>query len=1217
MSPTDTLFELLSRRILVLDGAMGTMLQAQGLGEEDFRGDRFRDHPVPLAGCNDLLVLTQPELVSSIHDRYLAAGADIIETNTFNATPIALADYGLGDHAREINRAAAELAVRAARRWTRADPSRPRFVAGSVGPTNRTASISPDVERPEARAIEFDALVAAYREQIHGLVEGGVDLLLFETAFDVLNLKAALYAAQESFEGGTPRVPLAASLTITDRSGRTLTGQTLEAAWVSIAHLPLSAVGLNCALGPEQLAPHVEELSRLAPLPLLCYPNAGLPNEMGGYDLEPSRMADQLAEFAREGWVNVVGGCCGTTDEHIRAIRSAVEGVPPRRPPQPRRLTQLSGLEAYTIYPGGNLTIIGERTNVTGSRRFARLVRDGEFEKALEVARQQVKGGANVLDVNMDEGLLDAEAAMTTFLRLLVADPEVARVPVMIDSSRFPVIEAGLKCLAGKAVVNSLSLKDGEEEFRRRARIVRRHGAAVVVMAFDEEGQATTAERKVAIAERACRILIDEIGFPPEDVIVDPNILTVATGIDEHNDYAVAFLEAVREIKRRLPGVKTSGGVSNISFAFRGNDAVREAMHAAFLYHAVRAGLDMAIVNAGQLAVYEEIEPELRDRVEDVLLNRRPDATERLIAYAQRAQRTAKTARSDDAWRNQPLEKRLEHALVGGITAYLEQDLEEALRRYKRPLEIIEGPLMKGMNVVGDLFGSGKMFLPQVVKSARVMKKAVSFLEPYLQAGRDGPPAARGRVLLATVKGDVHDIGKNIVGVVLGCNGFDVIDLGVMVPAERIVEEARRSRADVVGLSGLITPSLDEMVHVAEEMERKGLRVPLLIGGATTSRKHTALRIAPAYGGPTIHVPDASRAADVVARLLDRDRRAELVEANREQAARFQERGRTSRPALLTLAAARERRPPLERSPAPAPPFLGARPVESVGVAALIPYIDWTPFFHVWELRGTYPSILDDPRYGDTARELHAAARALLEEIAAREWLRPRGAWGFFRARSDGDDVVVFDPEHPGRKLARFHFLRQQRDKGPESVQWCLADFVADAGDDHIGLFAVTAGEGLDELVQRFRADHDEYRIIMAKALADRLAEAFTEKLHADARRAWYAPHETLAPGELHRGGYRGIRPAPGYPACPDHSEKRTLFRLLEAESRAGIRLTESCAMTPAASVCGYYFAHPESRYFAVGEIGRDQLEDYAARKGIEPDEAARWLSSNLARDAD
>jgi len=1225
MSASDTkriLDRILRERIVVLDGAMGTMLQAEGLDEAAFRGRRFAEHPRDLRGANDVLCLTQPDVVFGVHRRYLEAGADVIETNTFNATAISLADYGLDDHAREINRAAAEIAVRAAREFAARDPDRPRFVAGSIGPTTRTASLSPDVADPGFRAVSFDDLRDAYLEQVLGLIEGGADLLAPETAIDTLNLKAALFAIETAFERTGRRLPVLASLTVVDRSGRTLSGQTLEAAWISVAHADLFSVGLNCALGPDEMEPYVEEAARLSSTWVHCYPNAGLPNEMGGYDLSPERMAETLRGFAGEGWLNLVGGCCGTTDAHVRAIAEAVRGLAPRRRGTPARTTRLSGLEPLVLRDDSNFTMIGERTNVTGSRRFARLVRDGDFEGAVEVARQQVAGGANVLDVNMDEGLLDSEAAMTRFLRLLAAEPDVARIPVMVDSSRWSVLEAGLKCLQGKGIVNSISLKEGEDAFVDQARTIRRYGAAVVVMAFDEHGQAVDVERKVAICERAYRILVDRVGFPPEDIVFDPNVLTVATGIEDHAAYGRAFIEAVREIKRRCPGARTSGGISNVSFAFRGNDVVREAMHAAFLYHAIDAGLDMGIVNAGQLTVYDDIPADLRERVEDVLLDRRPDATERLVEFAGTVDARGRERVRDEAWRDGTVEDRLKHALVHGVVEHVVDDVDEALARYGRPLAVIEGPLMAGMNVVGDLFGAGRMFLPQVVKSARVMKKAVARLEPHMEAERaaGGGDAAKGSVLLATVKGDVHDIGKNIVGVVLACNGYRVHDLGVMVPADRILREAVETGADVVGLSGLITPSLDEMVHVAREMRRHGLDRPVLIGGATTSKKHTAVRIAPEAGSPVVHVPDASRATEVLAGLLSPDRRATFVArvASEYRELREAHEGRSA-VELLAFDEARarhgRREPPASSVDRPA--FVGVRELPDEPLDVLAPFIDWTPLFHTWELRGRFPAILDDPKVGAVARELYDSARRMLDDIVAGGLLRARGAYGLFRAASDGEDVVVYADGDGTVERCRLHFLREQRVKRDGLPNRCLADWIAPADSgipDWIGAFAVTAGEGLDALVERHQRDHDDYGAILAKALADRLAEAFAESLHARARADFgYGRDERLTPDDLIRERYRGIRPAPGYPACPDHTEKAALFDLLDATARTGIRLTESYAMDPPASVSGWYFGHADARYFTVGPIGRDQVRAYARRKGWTVAEAERWLAPNLA----
>ena len=1220
MSAEARLRRLLGERLLVLDGAMGTMIQGHGLTEADFRGARFADHPKDLKGANDLLVLTKPDVIEGIHRDYLEAGADIVETCSFNANGISMADYGLVPLVYELNVAAAAVARKAVDTFVRAHPGREAFVAGSIGPTNRTASLAIDVANPRKRETRFDDFVAAYREQVRGLLDGGVDVLLVETVFDTLVAKAALYAIEELFEARGARLPVMLSVTITDRSGRTLSGQMVEAFWNSVSHLPLLSVGINCALGAREMRPYLEELSAIAPVFVSAYPNAGLPNAFGGFDETPAMMAADLRGFAEEGWVNVVGGCCGTTPAHIRAIAEAVAGLPPRKIPSVTPTLRLSGLEPFTIRPDSNFTMVGERTNVTGSPKFAKLIVAGDYEGALAVARQQAEGGANLLDVNMDEGMLDAPAAMTEFLNLLSAEPDIAKLPVMIDSSKWEVLEAGLKCLQGKGVVNSISLKEGEAAFLDHARQIRRYGAAVVVMAFDEEGQATTAERKVAIARRAYRLLTETAGFPPEDLIFDPNVLTVGTGIEEHAGYGLAFLEAIRRIKAELPHVRTSGGISNVSFSFRGNNVVREAMHSAFLYHAIRAGLDMGIVNAGQLAVYEEIPKELLERVEDVLLDRRPDATERLVAFAETVQRGEKAVVKADAWRSLPVEERLAHALVHGVVDHVEADTEEARNKYSRPLAVIEGPLMAGMNVVGDLFGSGKMFLPQVVKSARVMKRAVAYLQPFLEAEKTaGEARTQGKVLLATVKGDVHDIGKNIVGVVLACNNYAVVDLGVMVPADRILAAIRKERPDVVGLSGLITPSLDEMVHVGREMERARVGVPLLIGGATTSPLHTAVKIAPTYSGAVVHVLDASRAAGVVSSLLSEEQRAGFAAENRGRQETFRRghEAKSARP-LLSLAEARAKGPRFdwERADIPVPAFTGVRTIEDEPLTGLLPFIDWSPFFHAWELRGRYPQILDDPEVGPKAKELFDDARRLLDEIVERRLLRARGVWGFFPANTVGDDVELFTDAARSHLLATFSMLRQQAPRSDGLPQLSLADFVAPRASgraDHLGAFAVTAGHGADELATRFASAHDDYDAIMVKALADRLAEAFAEKLHKEARDAWgYGKGESLGADDLLRERYRGIRPAAGYPACPDHTEKRTLFSILSATEKAGITLTENFAMHPAASVSGLYFSHTEAKYFAVGRIGKDQVEEYARRKGMSLAEAERWLAPNL-----
>jgi len=1223
-----TLETLTAQRILVLDGAMGTMIQAFGLGEDDFRGEDFVAHGRDLKGCNDLLSLTRPEAIESIHRGFLEAGADILSTNTFNANRISLADYALESRVRDINLAAAACARRAIARFGDAFSSGPRFVAGSLGPTNRTASLSPDVNDPGYRAVTFDDLVVAYREQAAAMVEGGVDLLLAETTFDTLNLKACLFALEDLFEQQGKRLPVMISVTITDRSGRTLSGQTLEAFCISVSHADAFSIGINCALGPKHMRPFVEELSAISPWRTSCHPNAGLPNEFGGYDETPEEMAAVLGEFAANGWLNVVGGCCGTTPEHVRAIAQAVEGMPPRTPPEIEPLSRFSGLEPLVLRPESPLIMIGERTNVSGSRKFARLVREERLDEAVSIARQQVEGGANVIDVNLDDALLDGDAMMPRFLNLIAAEPDVARVPVMIDSSKWSILEAGLKCVQGKAIVNSISLKEGEESFLRQARLVRRYGAACVVMMFDERGQAVDVEHKVEIARRAYHLLTEKVGMPASDVIFDPNILTVGTGIEEHNRYALNFIEATRRIKQLFPEVKVSGGVSNISFSFRSNEAVRRAMHSAFLYRAIRAGLDMAIVNAGQLDVYEEIDPELLERVEDVLLDRRPDATERLIEFAESVKdRPSPTESEKLAWREAPVEKRLGHALVQGIVDYVEADVEEARRAYPSCLAIIEGPLMDGMQVVGDLFGAGKMFLPQVVKSARVMKKAVAYLLPFMEEEKRQTGAslgARGTIVLATVKGDVHDIGKNIVGIVLACNNFRIVDLGVMVPCETVLQTALDEGADLIGLSGLITPSLDEMAHVAREMQRRGFSLPLLIGGATTSAKHTAVKIAPQYNHTTIHVADASRSVGVVERLIRPESRAKLDAENRAEQRKLVEAFQRRRPAnLISYREACARRFATDWSTVdlPKPAFTGPRVLDDYPLDDLVAYVDWSPLFMAWELRGKYPRIFDDAKVGEQARRLFDDAQRLLERIVAEKWLRARGVYGFWPAAAEGDDILLYRDDDRQVELARLHTLRQQWQRKGQDAFYALADFIApiESGrTDHLGAFAVTAGIGVPERVARFEADHDDYNAIMTKALADRLAEAFAERLHKIARDDWgYGRDEQLTNDDLVAERYRGIRPAPGYPAQPDHTEKRILFDLLDVEANAGIRLTETLAMTPAASVCGLYFAHPKARYFSVDRITRDQVESYARRKGMTVKEVERWLAGNLGYDAE
>ena len=1221
----------LEKRILVLDGAMGTMLQRLKLTEDDFRGERFRNHGQPLKGNSDLLVLTQPEAVAGIHAQYFEAGADIVETNTFTATTISQADYGLSHLAYELNVEGARLARRIADEWTAKTPDKPRFVAGSMGPTNRTLSISPDVNNPAFRASTFDEMRAAYREQARGLIDGGCDLLLLETIFDTLNAKAALIGIEDAFADTGVRLPLMISVTITDRSGRTLSGQTLDAFYVSIEHARPFSVGLNCALGAREIRPYLAELARIATCYVSCHPNAGLPNAFGAYDESPEETGNLLREFAESGFVNIIGGCCGTTPEHIRQVADAVAGIPPRPIPAPETtpfhgLPRFSGLETLVIGPDSNFQMIGERTNVTGSKKFERLVRARDWAGAASVALEQVRGGANILDVNMDEGMLDSEACMTEFLQYIATEPEIARLPIMIDSSKWSVIEAGLKCVQGKAIVNSISLKEGEADFLEKARKVRSYGAAMVVMAFDERGQADTVERKVEICERAYKLLTGQAGVDPSDIIFDPNVLAIATGLEEHNDYAKNFIEATKLIKQRCPGVKVSGGISNLSFSFRGNDVVREAIHAAFLYHAIQAGLDMGIVNAGQLAVYQDIPPDLLEHVEDIIFNRRPDATERMVAFAEQVKGTGTRRAADLAWRQDTVEARLAHALVHGVVDFIEEDTEEARQKYGRPLQVIEGPLMDGMKIVGELFGAGKMFLPQVVKSARAMKRAVAYLEPFMEqekqaalaAGTAGAGGPQGRLVLATVKGDVHDIGKNIVGVVLGCNNYEVIDLGVMVPADRILQEALERKADIIGLSGLITPSLDEMVYVAQQMQQRGMTLPLLIGGATTSRQHTAVRIAPAYHAPVVHVPDASRVVDIVSSLLSPEQRPQFERANREEQEKLRDQygTRRDRP-TLSYEAARRNRLRLDFSEVPVPSFLGRREVD-VDLAALVPFIDWTFFFAAWELKGRFPAILEDPRHGSAARELYDHAQKLLARIVSGKLLRARGVYGFWPANSDGDDIVLFGTSRSsGDVVARFPMLRQQEVIADDKPNRSLADFVAPAESgvtDYVGAFAVTAGIGIEELVARFEGEHDDYSAIIAKALADRLAEAFAEYLHAQARRDWGIEHRTLTNEELIAERYQGIRPAFGYPACPDHSEKGRLFDLLEAR-RVGLELTESYAMTPTAAVSGLYFWHPQSRYFVIQRVGPDQVESYAGRKGMSVAEVERWIRPVLSYD--
>ncbi|MFL6563425.1 MAG: methionine synthase [Burkholderiales bacterium] len=1216
--------QLLAKRIALLDGAMGTMIQGARLAEEDYRGARFQVWERELRGNNDLLSLTQPRLVRDIHWQYLEAGADILETNTFNSTSIALADYGMERFAREFNTAAALLARDAVRDWQARHPGDARFVAGVLGPTNKTASLSPDVNDPGYRAVSFDQLVAAYGEAVDGLLEGGVDLLLVETIFDTLNAKAALVAIENAFEAGRARLPVLISGTITDASGRTLSGQTAEAFYNSVRHARPLAVGLNCALGAHELRPYVEELARIAETRVCCHPNAGLPNAFGEYEDTPESMSRQIGEWARAGWLNIAGGCCGTTPEHIRALAETLRGVAPRTPVEHSRALRLAGMEPFNIDDRSLFVNVGERTNVTGSKAFARLVLAGDYAAALAVARQQVENGAQVIDVNMDEAMLDSEKAMTTFLNLVAAEPDIARVPVMIDSSKWSVIEAGLKCVQGKPIVNSISMKEGEAEFLRQARLALKYGAAVVVMAFDEKGQADTLARRTEVCARAYKLLTEAVGMPPEDIVFDPNIFAVATGLEEHATYGLDYIEAVRWIRRNLPHAKVSGGVSNLSFSFRGNDPVREAMHTAFLYHAIRAGMTMGIVNAGQLGVYEKLDPALRELVEDVIFNRRADATERLVERAASFKAGAKEAVGGEAWRSGSVDERLSHALVNGISTYVVADTEEARLKYPRPIQVIEGPLMDGMNVVGDLFGAGKMFLPQVVKSARVMKQAVAHLVPFIEAekAKSGEAGRRkGRIVIATVKGDVHDIGKNIVAVVLQCNNYEVLNLGVMVPAQTILETAAREKADVIGLSGLITPSLEEMSHVAREMERAGLNLPLLIGGATTSRAHTAVKIAPNYSGSVVYVPDASRSVPVVQSLLSQAsaRFVSEVRADYEKI-RDQHRDKKGPGPLHPVAAARRLGHATDWSTylPPRPRKLGITVLRNYPLAELVDYIDWSPFFQAWELSGPYPKILQDAVVGEAARKLFGEAQEMLGRLVREGWVVANGVLGLYpAARVNGDDIEVYRDEARAERLMTWHNLRQQNQKPTGRANLCLADFVApkEAGvPDWIGAFAVCAG-GIDERVAAFEAANDDYSAIMLKVLADRLAEAFAERLHERVRREFwgYAPEERLASAELIAEAYRGIRPAPGYPACPDHTAKGPLFRLLDAEGNAHMRLTESFAMWPPAAVSGFYLSHPESTYFAVGKVGRDQVEDYARRSGLPLSEVEKWLAPYLA----
>ena len=1239
---------LLRERIVIIDGAMGTMIQQHKLDEAAFRGARFAAwRGKDLKGLNDLLNVTQPQIIEGIHRQYLEAGADIIETNTFNAQSISLADYGMESLAYELSKAGAECARRAADAVEKSQPGRVCFVAGAIGPTTKTSSISTDVNNPGARGTDYDELVTAYSEQINGLLDGGADVLLVETIFDTLNARAAFFAIQKIYdERGiaplqsgtgfqpvsskkngdrqdacpTKIVPILASVTfIQAGSNRGVTGQTVEAFWNSISNVPLLSVGMNCALGPKELRPLIEELSGIAPVYVSAYPNAGLPNPLlpTGFPETPESLAPQLREWAQNGWLNIVGGCCGTTPPHIKAIADAVKNLPPRKVPTIEPYLRLSGLDALTVRPQTNFLNIGERTNVAGSPKFAQLIKAGDYEAALAIARQQVENGAQVIDVCMDEGMIDGVAAMHRFLNLIASEPDICKVPVMVDSSKWEVIETGLKCLQSKGIVNSISLKEGEEKFLHHAKLVHRYGAAVVVMAFDELGQADSFERKISVCKRAYDLLVEKVGFPPQDIIFDPNVLTVGTGLEEHANYAVDFIRATKWIKENLPHAKVSGGISNISFSFRGNNAVREAMHSAFLYHAIRAGLDMGIVNAGMLEVYEEVPKELLELVEDVLLNRRDDATERLIKFAESVKQRGKVAVVEDAWRSGTVEERLSNALVKGIVDFIDADTEEARQKYGKPLLVIEGPLMAGMNVVGDLFGSGKMFLPQVVKSARVMKKAVAYLQPFLEAEKSaGASKTQGKILLATVKGDVHDIGKNIVGVVLRCNNYEIIDLGVMVPCEKILQTAIDEKVDIIGLSGLITPSLDEMVHVAREMERKGLTLPLLIGGATTSKAHTAVKIAPNFSQPVVHVLDASRAVPVASNLISVEHKPKFAAQIREEYDRVRATHSSQTAKLLSLEAARKNAPKLKFDDLAKPEFTGTKTIEPA-LAELVPFIDWSPFFHTWELRGVYPKILQHEKHGEEARKLFGDAQKLLDEIVSKKLIRPKAVYGFFPANRVGDDVELYTDESRSKVLTTFHFLRQQVEKGDGTPNWCLADFVAPKGSpDFIGGFAVTSGHNLKELVEKFKADHDDYNAIMAEALADRLAEAFAEFLHKRARKEWgFGKVENLKPEDLIEEKYRGIRPAAGYPACPDHTEKEILWKLLDVEKNAGIKLTESFAMWPGSSVSGLYFAHPDSKYFAVGKLGRDQILDYHLRKGMTLQEVERWLGPWLNYD--
>ena len=1219
--------DLLKERILILDGAMGTMIQRYKLDEAAYRGERFQDWPCDLKGNNDLLSLTQPKIIGDIHRAYLEAGADIVETNTFNSTAISMADYQQQELVYELNFESARLARAACDEY--ATPDKPRFVAGVLGPTNRTASLSPDVNNPGFRNVSFDELRDTYYEATKALIDGGADIILIETIFDTLNAKAAVFAVESYFEDTGNRRPVMISGTITDASGRTLSGQTAEAFFNSLRHARPISLGFNCALGAKQLREHIEELAGIADCGVNAHPNAGLPNEFGEYDESPEAMAKEIAEWAQSGFLNIIGGCCGTTPPHIKAIADAVAKFPPRKIPKHDHTLRLAGLEPCNIRDDSLFVNVGERTNVTGSALFKKMILNGEYDKALDVARQQVENGAQVIDVNMDEGMLDGREAMVTFLNLIASEPDISRVPIMIDSSKWEILEAGLKCIQGKGIVNSISMKEGEAKFIEQAKLCRKYGAAVIVMAFDETGQADTQARKVEICTRAYKLLTEQVGFPAEDIIFDPNIFAIATGIEEHNNYGVDFIEATRAIKKTLPHAKISGGVSNVSFSFRGNNPVREAIHAVFLYHAIRAGMDMGIVNAGQLAIYEDIPAELRERVEDVVLNRRPDGTERLLDIAERYKGDGSSTekKEDLAWRELPVVKRLEHALVKGIDAYVEADTEECRHQFARPIQVIEGPLMDGMNVVGDLFGAGKMFLPQVVKSARVMKKAVAYLLPYIEAEKDVNSRAKGKILMATVKGDVHDIGKNIVGVVLQCNNFEVIDLGVMVPAQKILDTAKYENVDIIGLSGLITPSLDEMAHVAKEMQRLGFEVPLLIGGATTSRVHTAVKIEPNYTGTTVYVKDASRAVGVAQNLVSDANATDYIAKVKAEYAGVREmhKGKTRKTDWLTLEAARANKQQLDWSgyEPPKPGFLGLKVFDDYSLNDIAKYIDWTPFFKTWELAGSYPKILKDSVVGEQARQLFDDAQTMLKQIIDADWLQARAVIGLFPANQvNEDDIELYTDASRSEVLMTLHHLRQQTAKPPGRPNRCLADFIAPKStglNDYLGAFAVTAGIGIDEHVARFEADHDDYHAIMLKALADRLAEALAELMHERVRKEFwgYAADERLNNDDLIKEEYKGIRPAPGYPACPDHTEKALLWQLIDPLGNAGLELTESFAMWPAAAVSGWYFSHPESRYFGLGKINRDQVENYAQRKGMTFSEAERWLAPALGYDPD